>query len=100
MTYSPFPKTVQQFSSAYHLRKAPCGDDVAGMYQAVKVAGRLLDSLAHIIVAVEIEDISYEVQGVLVILHLGIEARQVKAVGEVVLVDLAEVLIALRANEL
>ena len=40
------------------------------MYQAVEVAGGLLDSLAHVVVAVEIEDVGDEVEGVLVVLDL------------------------------
>lgn len=61
---------------------------------------RLLDRLAHLIVAVQVEHIRHQVQGILIVLHLRVEARQVEAVGQIVLVDLAEVLVAPRGDEL
>jgi hypothetical protein len=64
------------------------------------VTGRLLNGFPHLIVAVQIEDISDEVQRVLVILYLRVEARQVETIGEVVLVNLTKVLIASRGDEL
>lgn len=64
------------------------------MYKAVEMAGRLLDSFAHVVFAVEIEDIGDEVKGILVVLNLGVEAGEVEAIGEVFFVDLAEVLVA------
>lgn len=64
------------------------------MDQPVEVACRLLDRLAHLIVAVEVEYIGHKVERVLVILDLRVEPRQVEAVGQVVLVDLAEVLVS------
>ena len=64
------------------------------------MAGGLLDLLSHLIVAVEIEDIGDEIKSVLVVLDIGVEACEVEAVGEVVLVDFAEVFIASRRDEL
>ena len=40
-----------------------------------------LDLLAHVIVAVEVEDVSDEVECVLVVLDVGVEASEVEAVG-------------------
>jgi hypothetical protein len=57
------------------------------------VPRRLLDLLAHLIVAVEVEDVCHEVEGILVVLHLGVQPGEVEAVGQVLLVDLAEVLV-------
>ena len=62
--------------------------------------GGLLDLLPHVIVAVEVEGVGDEVQGVLVVLHLRVEARQVEAVRQVLLVDLAKVLVAAGGYEL
>lgn len=56
----------------------------------------LLNRLPHLIVAVKIENIGDEIESVLVVLDLGVETCEVEAVGQVVLVDLAEVLIAAR----
>jgi hypothetical protein len=70
------------------------------MYETVEVACRLLNGLPHVIVAVEIEDVRYEVQRILIVLHLGVKARQVEPVRQVVLVDHAEVFIAARGYEL
>lgn len=58
------------------------------------------DRLAHLIIAVEIEDIVDEVEGVLVVVDFGVEASEVEAVGEILLVDLAEVFIAAGGDEL
>lgn len=45
----------------YHLSKTTGSYNVAGVDEAVQVAGRLLDGLAHVIVAVEVEDVVDEV---------------------------------------
>lgn len=58
------------------------------------MAGRLLYGLSHVIVAVEVEDVGDEIEGVLVVLNFRVEASQVEAIGEIVLVDFAEVLVA------
>lgn len=57
---------------------------------------RLLDRLPHLIVAVEVEDIGDEIQSILVILDFGVETRQVEPIRQVILVDLAEILVAPR----
>lgn len=70
------------------------------MHEAIQVPRRLLDGLAHLIVALEIKDIGDEIQGILVILDFRVKARQVEPVGEVVFVDFAKVLVAPRRDEL
>lgn len=62
--------------------------------------GRFFYRLAHLVVAVEIEDVGHQVQRILVVLDLGVEARQVEAVRQILLVDLAEVLVAAGRDEL
>ena len=64
------------------------------MHQPVEMACALLDLLPHIVVDFHVEDIRHQVEGILVILHFGVEACKVKSVGEVVLVDFAKVFIA------
>lgn len=64
------------------------------------MAGRLLNLLAHLIVAVKVEDVGDEIEGILVVLDLGVESREVEAVGQVLLVDLAKVLVAARRDKL
>lgn len=61
---------------------------------------RLLYRLAHVIVAVEIEDVSDEVESILIIGDLGVEAREVESIRQVVLIDFAKVFVALGADEL
>lgn len=61
---------------------------------------RLLDLLAHLVVAVEVEDVGHEVEGILVVLNLGVQPSKIEAVGQVLFVDLAEVLVPPRRNEL
>ena len=62
--------------------------------------GSLLDLFAHVIIAVKVENIGYQVQSVLKILNLTIEAREVESIGQVLLVNIAKILIAARCNEL
>lgn len=58
--------------------------------------GRLLDGLSHLIVAVEVEDVGDEVQRILVVLNLRVEACQVESIRQIVLVYFAEVLVTPR----
>jgi hypothetical protein len=78
----------------YHLCQTPGRDDVSRMHQTVEMSRRLFYLFPHIIVAVEVEDVCYEIQCILVVLNFGVQTREVKAVGEVFFVDLAEVLVA------
>lgn len=55
---------------------------------------RLLDRFTHLIIAVQVENIRNKVERVLVILDFGIKSRQIEAIRQVILVDLAEVLVA------
>lgn len=64
------------------------------MHQTVQMPRALLDLLAHVVVDLHIEDIGDEVQRILVILHFGVQAGEVEAVGQVVLVDFAEVFVS------
>lgn len=64
------------------------------MDQAVEMSCGLFDLLSHVVFAIQIEDIGDQVEGILVVLDVGVEARKVEAVGQVVFVDLAEVFIA------
>lgn len=66
------------------------------MHQAVQVPGRALNGLAHIIVAVEVEDIRHQIERILVVLDLGVETSQVEAIRQVIFVDLAKVFVASR----
>lgn len=84
----------------YHLRQPPRSNDIPGMDKPVQVPGRFLYRLAHLVVAVEIEHVGDQVKRILVVLDLGVEARQVEAVRQVLLVDLAKVLVAAGRDEL
>lgn len=84
----------------YHLCQTPSRDNVSGVDKAVKVAGRLLDGLAHVIVAVEVEDVGDQVERILIVLDFGVQAREVEPICEVLLVDLAEVLVTSGGDEL
>lgn len=85
---------------AYHLRKPSCSCDVSCMDQAVQVPCRFLDMLSHIIVTVQVKDICNEVESVLIILDIRIEPSKVESVCEIIFVDLAEIFIASRRDEL
>ena len=64
------------------------------------MTGGLFNLFTHIIVAVEVEDVGDEVEGILVVLDVGVEACQVEAVGEVVFVDFAKVFVTAGGYEL
>lgn len=70
------------------------------MDQAVQMPSRLLNLLPHIVIAVQVKDVSNEVKGILVVLNVGIESGQVEAVREVVFIDFTEILVASRRDEL
>ncbi len=64
------------------------------------MASRLLNGLAHVVFAVEVEHVSNQVEGVLVVVDFGVQTRQVEAVSEVLFVDFAEVFVATGGDEL
>jgi hypothetical protein len=64
------------------------------------VAGRLFDCFAHVIFAVKVKDVCDEIKSILVVLNLGVETREIETVCQVLLVDLAEVLVSAGRNEL
>ena len=47
-----------------------------------------------------VEDVCDEIQSILVVVNFGVESREVESICEVILVDLAEVLIATSCYEL
>jgi hypothetical protein len=48
----------------------------------------------HVIVAIKVEHVCYKVERVLVVLNLGVEARKIEAVGEILFVDFAKVFVS------
>jgi hypothetical protein len=50
------------------------------MNETVEVAGRLFDRFTHIIFAVEVEDVGDEVESILIVLNLSIEAGKIETV--------------------
>jgi hypothetical protein len=78
----------------YHLLQPARRHDEARVHEPVQVPRRLLNLLAHLVVALDVEHVGDELERVLVVLDLGVEPRQVEPVRQVVLVDVAEVLVA------
>ena len=70
------------------------------MHQSVEMPRRLFDCLSHVVVAIEVEDIGDQVEGILVVLNICIKASEVEAVRQVIFIDLAEVLIATGRDKL
>lgn len=58
------------------------------------MTGALLDLLAHVVVDFHIKDIGHEIKRILIVLHFRVQAGEIEAVGQVVFVDFAEVLVA------
>jgi hypothetical protein len=58
----------------YHLSQPSSRNDVAGVYKTIQMAGRLLYRFSHIIVAIEIEDVGNQVEGILIVLNFRVKA--------------------------
>ena len=86
--------------SSHHLRQTSRGDNVARVNKAVEMAGRLFDCFAHVVFTVKVEDVCDEIESILVVLNLGVETSEIETVCQVLLVDLAEVLVSTGRNEL
>lgn len=61
---------------------------------------RLLDLLAHVVFALQIEHVRDEVERILVVLYLGVEASEVEAIRQVLFVHVTKVLVSSRIDEL
>lgn len=59
-----------------------------------------LNLLPYLILALEIKHIRHKIQRILVVLHLLLQPGEVEAVRQVLLVDLAKVLVAAGGDEL
>jgi hypothetical protein len=66
------------------------------MDQAIEMTSRLLDLLPQIIVGIKVEHVGHQVKSILVVGDLGVQAREVEPVCEVILIDFAEVFISSR----
>lgn len=64
------------------------------------MTSRLLDLLSEIIVGIKVENVGYQVQSILVVRNLGVQAREVESVGQIVLINFAEVFISPRRDKL
>ena len=79
---------------SHHLLQTTSSSYITSVHQSVQVTSRLLDLLTHIVIAVEVEDISNQVQSMLIVLDVRVETCEVEAIGEVVFVNFTEVLVA------
>lgn len=70
------------------------------MHQPVEMTSRFLYLLAHVIIAIKVEDVGDKVESILVVLDVGVEAGEVEAIGQIVFVNLAEILVAAGRDEL
>lgn len=51
------------------------------MNQAVQVTRRFLNLLAQVIIRIEIENIRHEIESILIVGHLGVQAGQIETIG-------------------
>lgn len=86
--------TCVRRQDTYHLCQTSSRDNVPSVHQTVQMPRRFFNLFPHIIVAVKVEDVGYKVQRILVVLDLGIQTREVEAVGKVFLVNFAKVLVS------
>jgi len=68
--------------------------------KAIEMAGRLFDCFPHVVFTVKVKDVCDEIESILVVLNLGVETSEIETVCQVLLVDLAEVLVSTGRNEL
>lgn len=54
---------------------------------------RLFYLFPHVIVAVEVEDVRYEIERILVVLDFSVKTRKIEAIGKVLFVNLAKVFV-------
>jgi hypothetical protein len=81
-------------NKTYHLCQTPSCDDVSRMHKSIQMPRRFLDLFPHIIIAIEVEDVGYEVECILVVLDLRVKAGQIEAIGEVLFVYFAKVFVS------
>jgi hypothetical protein len=83
-----------------HAREPARGRDPARVDEAVEEAGLDVERAARVVRdVVVLEVVRDEVEGLAVVRDLGVEPGEVEAVEDVVLLDLAEVLVPLRGQE-
>lgn len=70
------------------------------MHKTVQVSGRFFNLLTHVIIAVEVKYVGDEIEGILVVLNIHVDASKVESVGKVVFIDLAIVFVSTWRNEL
>jgi hypothetical protein len=70
------------------------------MDKAIQVTCRFLNLFAEVIVGIEVENIGHQVQRILIVGNLGVQASKVEAIGQVFFVDFAKVLVAAGGDEL
>lgn len=70
------------------------------MNQPVEMTSGFLNLLAHVVIAIEVEDVGDKVESILIVLDVGVETSEIEAVGQVVFVNLAEILVAAGGDEL
>ncbi len=70
------------------------------MHETIQMPSGLFYLIAHLVVDLHVEDIGDEIESILVVLNLRVKSGQIEAVRQIVLVDLAEVFVALRRDEL
>lgn len=70
------------------------------MNKSVQVPRIFLNLFPYLILTLEIKHIRHKIQRILVVLHLLLQPGEVEAVRQVLLVDLAKVLVAAGGDEL
>lgn len=60
----------------------------------------LFNLLAHVVIAIKVEDVGDKVESILIVLDIGVETSEIEAVSQVVFVNLAEILVAAGGDEL
>lgn len=93
-------KTMRRENRSYHLCETSSRHNVTRMHKTIEMSSALLDLLTHVIVDFHVKDISHKIKRILVVLDFRVKASQVEAVGQVVFVNFAVILIAARRDEL
>lgn len=70
------------------------------MHKTVEVSGALLNLLTHVIVDLHVKNVGHKIERILIVLNFRVKASQVEAIGQIVFINFAVVLIAARRDEL
>ena len=72
VSINPCMVKTENGALAYHFGETTGGDNIASVNQAIQMARRFLNLLAQVVVCIEVENIRYKVQRILIVRYFGV----------------------------